>query len=361
MSLEMWTLTIAVLTAVTCALCGVFLVIKRESLVSEALSHAVLPGIIIAFLIFEDRSSPWLIISAGLMGLLMVWLVQLIQRTGLVDGEAALGIVFSALFSVGIILASSNLSQTHFHAHCIIDGNLALAGLRNLSWGETELGPKAFFVMLATLTMVLTFIGVFYKEMKLTMFDETLATGLGLQPGLIHFIWLGIVSLTTVAAFEIAGSILVVALMIAPPATAFLITRRISTMLVASTLIGAGCAIAGYYLGYYLDISPTGPIASIAGTVFLLTIFFAPRQGLLAKHRTRGILRSRLYEQLLLARLSKSGQGINVEQIFPDIAWTRQQFRQTLANCRNQNWVTEEEQHVSLTDAGIRALNEMIR
>lgn len=366
MSFVMWSLVIAVLTALTCSLCGVFLVVKRESLVSEALSHAVLPGIVVAFLIFEDRSSPWLIISAGLMGLLMVWLVQLIKQTRLVEGEAALGIVFSALFSVGIILASLKLGQTHFHAECIIDGNLASAALKSARWGDTDLGPKAFYVMLATFMLAISFIAAFYKELKLTMFDDTLAKGLGLRPELMHFVWLGIVSITTVAAFEIAGSILVVALMIAPPAAAFLLTRRISAMLITSCLIGVVCSIAGFYVGYFLEVAPTGPIASITGFAFLLAVAFSPRQGLLAKHRNRGKLRKELFQQLLLARLTepKASNAQNsvftVEQVFPNVAWTRQQFQQALANCRQQRWIEGDEEKVSVTETGRIALQQML-
>ena len=117
MTLVMWTLVIAVLTAVACALCGTLLVVKREAFVSEALSHAVLPGILVAYLIFRDRGSPMLILSASLAGLLMVLCVRLMSKTNLVYDDAALGIVFAALFSVGVILANQNLSGVHFHEH----------------------------------------------------------------------------------------------------------------------------------------------------------------------------------------------------------------------------------------------------
>ena len=265
-----WTLVIGIVTAIACSLCGVFLVVKREAFVSEGLSHAVLPGIILAFAFFEDRSSPWLIISAGLSGMLMVWLFQAIQYTKRVDRDAALGIVFSGLFSIGIIASSVKLSNVHFHAHCIIDGNLSFAALKAWEWGGYYLGPRAFVTMLMMLTLIVGFITVFYKELKLASFDETSARLFGFRPTLLHSFWLAIVSMTAVAAFETAGTVLVVALMICPAATANLITSRISTMLWVSPLLAAIAAAAGVGLGTYLDISPAGPISSVSGLIFFV-------------------------------------------------------------------------------------------
>ena len=140
--LVLWTLAIGIVTAVACAVCGVFLVVKREAFVSEGLSHAVLPGIILAYIAIPDRSSPLLVVAAGLSGLIMVWLVQAISNTRLVDRDAALGIVFSALFSIGVIASSMKLGNVHFHAHCIIDGNLSLAALKHAEIGGVDLGPR---------------------------------------------------------------------------------------------------------------------------------------------------------------------------------------------------------------------------
>ena len=359
MTLVLWTLAIAVLTAVVCSLCGVFLVVKHESMIAEALSHAVLPGILIAFLVFQDRTSPWLIISAGLSGLLMVWVVQTIRKTGLVDGDAALGITFSALFSVGIICANLGLNRVHFDSHCIIDGNLAMAALRPLVIGGVEIAPFAFVLMATVLTLLVTFILIFYKELKLMMFDSALSQTFGFKPAMLHLIWLGLVSITTVSAFEIAGSILVVALMIAPPATAFLLTRRLGVMLIISSTIGVISSVIGLYLGLGLDIAPTGPIASVAGMIFLLTVLLAPQQGVLAKWRRRGQQRSYLFQQLLLARLDGDDKNwVENETLAGAVAWTDQQFRKALSVCRDKKWIDESTLGISITGEGRNYLME---
>ncbi len=358
-ALVFWTLMIAITTAVACSLCGVYLVVKHESMVAEALSHAVLPGIIVAFIVFQDRSSPWLIISAGLSGLLMVWLVQTIRNTGLVDGDAALGIVFSALFSLGIIAASQNLNNTHFHAHCIIDGNLASAALQTTEAFGIEV-PRALLVMLAVLMALLVFVGFFYKEMKLTIFDAELSRSFGFRPTLLHLGWLALVSVTTVAAFETVGSILVVALMIAPPAASFLLGRRLWQMLVVSSLIGIGSSLIGFYVGYSLDISPTGPIATAAGLCFLVTVVFAPRHGVLAKARLRQRQRSDLFQNLLLTRLKRdSPVAVALEELNASVTWSEKQFRRALRQCDDKGWIKQNAATVTLTDAGVQCAEQL--
>lgn len=293
-----WTFVIAILTAIACSLAGVLLVVKREAFISEGLSHAVLPGIIIGFLVFQDRSSPWLILSAGLSGLVMVWLLQAIVQTGRVKQDAALGIVFSGMFSVGIILSSMKLKNVHFHAHCIIDGNLAFAALQPFELGGFYLGPKAFVSMLGCLIILVGFLLLFYKELKLMVFDKASSHMLGYRPKLLHTLWLALVSIIAVAAFETAGTILVVALMIAPPAAANLYTNRLSYMFYISGLMGAAVAAAGVALSLELSIAPAGPIASVAGLIFLLSVCFAPKRGLLSQWRQRRRTRKKILAML---------------------------------------------------------------
>ncbi len=266
-----WTFAIGILTAMACAVCGTLLVVKREAFISEGLSHAVLPGIILAYIFIPDRSSLLLIIAAGLSGLIMVGLVQAIASTQLVHRDAALGIVFSALFSVGVIASATNLGNVRFHADCIIDGNLSLAALNEIQLGGRSFGPRAFVTMALLFGVLTCFIVTFYKELKLMAFDEATAKLMGFRPKLLHAAWLALVSMTTVAAFETAGTILVVALMIVPAATANLLTKRLPTMFVLGPLLGAAAAALGVWLGVALDISPAGPIATTSGLLFLAT------------------------------------------------------------------------------------------
>ncbi len=298
MNLILWTFVIAIVTSLACSLAGVLLVVKREAFISEGLSHAVLPGVILAFLVFEDRSSPLLIICAALAGLLMVWLVQMLVRTGKVKQDAALGIVFSGMFSVGVILSSLRLKNVHFHAHCIIDGNLAFAALEPFECWGVYLGPRAFISMLLFLVVLIGFIVLFFKQLKLLAFDESSLFMLGGNPRILHGIWLALVAMVVVAAFEIAGTVLVVALMIAPPAAANYFSKQLSTMFYWSAALGVASAIIGVAFSLQLDISPTGAIASSSGMLFLLVALVAPQKGLVAKQRARSKQRKRIVEWL---------------------------------------------------------------
>ena len=268
-----WTCAIGVVTAVTCALCGVMLIVKREAFISEGLSHAILPGIVLAFIVVPDRSSPILILAAGASGLIMVWLVQLISKTRLVDRDAALGIVFSSLFSIGVVLASLNLRQIHFHADCIINGNLVYAANKFVVLGGYSFGPKAFVSMSVIFLVLVSFILVFYKELKLMAFDSSTARMFGLKPRLLHTVWLSLVSITAVAAFETAGTVLVVALMVAPAAAANLLTNRLSLTFVLSAVFAATGAVLGILFAHQISIAPAGPIALSSGMIFVVAAF----------------------------------------------------------------------------------------
>ncbi|MEM9365491.1 MAG: metal ABC transporter permease [Planctomycetota bacterium] len=291
MSIETWTLLIAIVTAIACGLCGSLLVVGRQAMVSEGLSHAVLPGLVVAFLFFRSFDSPWLIASAALSGLIMVWVTRALSDTRLVDSDAGLGLVFAAMFSTGILLVSLNLKNAHFHADCIIDGNLALAPLNRADFPVLGRVPRSMITMTATFLVIATFVLLAYKELKIMIFDPTHAARVGFRPVLLGYVWITIVSLTTVTAFDVAGSVLIVALMIAPPASAYLLTRRFSVYLVLSMAIAAVSAVLGFYLAKRLDVSPTGPVAAVAGGLFLLVFVFNPTNSLLAtrlvRHRRR--------------------------------------------------------------------------
>ena len=172
---------IAVVVAVACALPGVFLVLRRMALMSDAISHAILLGIVLAFFVTEDLSSPLLIIAAAATGVLTVSLVELIHRTGLVREDAAIGIVFPALFSCGVILISRFAGDVHLDTDAVLLGELAFAPLDRLAIFGYEL-PKSLWVMGGILLINLIFIGLFYKELKLTTFDVGLAAALGFSP-----------------------------------------------------------------------------------------------------------------------------------------------------------------------------------
>src|SRR5262249_54856905 len=245
-----------------CALPGVFLILRRLALLSDAITHAVLLGIVIAFFVTRDLASPWLVIGAALTGVLTVSLVELLHRTGSVREDAAIGLIFPVLFSLGVILISrTQAKDVHLDTDAVLMGNLELSvNYRLHAWGR-DLGPLSLYVMGPILLINVLFIALFYKELKLATFDAGLAAALGFTPAVLHYALMTLVSVTAVGAFDAVGSVLVVAFMIVPPATAYLLTDRLSRMLLTSALLGAVNAVAGFWLARLLD------AANVAGSI----------------------------------------------------------------------------------------------
>lgn len=294
---------LAVVVAVACALPGVFLVLRRMALLSDAISHSILLGIVLAFFWVRDLASPLLLVAAALTGLLTVALVEGLLRTGRVKEDTSIALVFPALFSIAVLLIARYAGSVHLDLDMVLLGELAFAPFHRMEVGGMDLGPKGLWVMGMILLANVIFIGLFYKELKLTTFDPALAGALGFSPVLMHYGFTSLVSLTAVGAFDAVGSILVVALMIAPPATAYLLTDRLSVLLVLSGVIAAGSALAGYWMATILDASIAGSMATACGGAFAAAFVLAPRRGLLAARRMRARQRWEFRELMLLIHL----------------------------------------------------------
>ena len=294
---------IAAVTAAACALPGVFLVLRRMALMSDAISHAILLGIVLAFFVTENIASPLLVMAAAATGVLTVSLVEVLNRTRLVREDAAIGLVFPALFSMGVILISRYAGNVHLDVDAVLLGELAFAPFNRLVVGGVDLGPRTLWLMGIILLLNGAFILAFYKELKLTTFDAALAGALGFAPGLVHYLFMTLVSVTAVGAFDAVGSILVVALMIAPPASAYLLTDRLPRMIALSMGLGVASALAGYWASWLLDVSIAGSMASMTGVIFLLVFCFAPERGLVAIARRRARQRWEFAQTMLAIHL----------------------------------------------------------
>lgn len=277
---------IATIVAVACALPGVFLVLRRMSLMSDAISHAILLGIVVGFFITKNIESPILPIFAALTGVLTVTLVELLKNTKLVKEDAAIGLVFPALFSLGVILVTKFAGSVHLDQDAVLLGELAFA-----PWDRIDLFgfslPHGLVVMSVILAINVIFIAIFYKELKISTFDAGLATTLGFSPIAIHYALMSLVSITAVGAFDAVGAVLVVALIIAPPATAYLLTDRLSIMLLISSVIGLLSAISGFWIAMWLDVSIAGSMATMTGVFFLIVFLIAPDRGMVSLIRRR--------------------------------------------------------------------------
>ena len=190
---------IAAVTAAACALVGAFLVLRKTALLSDAISHAILPGIVLAFFYTENLNSPLLLVAAAVTGVLTVAAIEALGQTRLVKQDAAIALVFPALFSIGVILISRYAGDVHLDTDAVLLGYPELSWVRRFTAGGRDLGPQALWVMGVVLAVVTCFVLTFYKELKLGTFDPALAAALGLAPAAVHY---GLMTLVSVVAVE---------------------------------------------------------------------------------------------------------------------------------------------------------------
>ncbi len=355
---------IAVVVAVSCALPGTFLVLRRMAMMSDAISHAILFGIVLAFFVVRDLSSPFLVVAAALTGVLTVSLVELLNRTGLVREDAAIGITFPALFSIGVILVARYAGSVHLDTDSVLLGELAFAPFNRLTVAGYDIGPKAFYLMAGIMFLNILFIAVFYKELKLATFDAGLASVLGFLPGFLHYALMALVSVTAVGAFDAVGSILVVALMIAPPTTAYLLVDRLSLMLVLSAILGAASAVSGYWIAHVLDASIAGSMAGMAGLFFGVTYLAAPGRGMIAITVRRIRQRWKFAQSMLLVHLYNH-EGLpeeirenRIPNLHEHLNWDHRFAGRVVSAARKRGLVEHRDSFLILTDSGRLAARE---
>jgi len=275
---------IACLVSFSCSILGCFLILRRMAMVGDAISHAVLPGIVLAYLISGDREPVMMLAGAAAFGVFTTFLIETFHRKAKLQEDAAIGVTFTSLFAIGVILVSAFAGQVDLDQECVLYGDIALSPLdRIYTSAGLDLGPSNFWTMLVVFALILLFVIISFKELFLTTFDPGYAAALGISVALWHYLLMGFVSLTTVAAFKSVGAILVVAFLVAPAATAYLLTDNFPKMLVYSCISGLISSVAGYYLALWLNASVAGGIATVCGIVFALAFFFSPSQGYLFK------------------------------------------------------------------------------
>lgn len=353
---------IASLVAIACAIPGTFLVLRKMALITDAISHSILPGIVIGFFITHDLSSPLLIILAAASGVVTVILVEFIQKTGLVKEDTAIGLVFPALFSIGIILIAKNANDVHLDIDAVLLGELAFAPFDRFIIDGMDIGPKSLWIISIILLITIGLLFAFFKELKVSTFDAGLASALGLSPVVMHYGLMTISSITTVGAFDAVGAILVIALMIAPAATAYLLTNDLKKMLLLSVVFGVGSAISGYWVAHILDASISGSMTTVLGIVFLLVYLFAPNKGLfsvLYRQKQQRIEVSLLTFLLHLGNHMEEEER-HVKHLNEHINWQKVQSKSVLDLALKNNMITIDDDIVSLTIKGKKFTKEAI-
>lgn len=282
MSYEGWILIVASLAGISCGITGCFLILRKLSMLADAISHTVLLGIVLAFIISQSLNGVYMLIGAAIVGLLTAFLVQVFHSSGIQE-DASIGVVFTFLFAVGVILITLYAGDVHLDVDHALMGEITFVPWDLVKWGPLPELPKAFLMLSTVLIVDLIIILLFYKEFKITSFDPSMAAAIGIPVLFIHYLLMGMVSITTVASFDSVGAILVVAMLIAPGASAYLLTDRLNVMLILSVLFGVSAAISGYYVASWQDVSIAGSMATMNGVIFALVFLFSPSKGYVSK------------------------------------------------------------------------------
>ncbi len=325
--LDTWIVVTAVLTSLACALLGNFLILRRMSMMGDAISHAVLPGLAIAFLISGSRGSWMMLAGAAVVGVLTAVFTQWISHFGRVEESASMGVVFTGLFALGLILIVRAADAVDLDPGCVLYGAIELTPLDTVRLGGRDI-PRAALMTGGVLVADLVFVLLFFKELRISSFDPALSTAMGIHARLMHYLLMVFVAVTTVAAFESVGSILVIAMLIVPGAVAHLLTDRLPAMVLVSLLVAAGCALLGHIAALtvptwwgFPDTSTSGSIAVVLGLVFLVTMFGAPRYGIISRAAHQLFLRVRMTQEDVLGLLYRSEEtGLGAEKLVQHLA-----------------------------------------
>ena len=359
-------LYILIITSLACAVLGVFLVLRRLSMVSDAISHSVLLGIVIGYFVTKDIGSVLLIIGASLFGVLTTVCIELLIKSKRVTEDASVGIIFPLFFSIAVILITRYARNVHLDTEVVLIGEIILAPLHRINFLGISL-PKALVQMSLVLLINAAFIAVFYRKLKISSFDPVYAGVAGIAGTGLYYFFMALVSFTAVSAFESVGAILAIAFFISPAASAYLISKdlKITIFLAAAYAVVNSCI--GYFLAVKFNVSMSGMCALVSGLTFMITIAVYPG-GIITKMIRYIKNKNRFSRELLILHIDnhtgkKNALGeLGYSTIREHIAWSDSKLKYVLDKLIKKGYVyrAKERGVYSLTETG-KKLSDDIR
>ena len=371
-SLDGWIVAAGALCAVSAALLGNFLVLRRLSLLGDAISHAVLPGLAAAFFLTGSRSSWPMFVGAAVVGVLTAILTEWVRSEGRVDEGASMGVVFTTLFALGLVMIVQAADHVDLDASCVLHGAIEMTPLDTIRLGEWSI-PRVVVVLGAVCLVNLLFVICCFKELTISAFDPSLATAAGISATVMHYALTTLVALTAVASFETVGNILVVAMFVAPPATAFLCTKRLTAMVTMSVLFAIAAAVLGHLAAMRVpawfglrSTSTAGMMAVTSGVLFAVAALVAPQDGVIPRWwRHRVLMRQILSEDLLgvLYRREERQRPavLTLEQLQHELTWNRTHTELALRRLVRKGSLHHVDNGYALTDRGREQSMQLVR
>ncbi|MCC5969336.1 MAG: metal ABC transporter permease [Pararhodobacter sp.] len=354
------------LVALSGALLGTFLVLRGQSMASDAIAHAIVLGIVLAWMLTGARTGPLSVAGAALAGLASVLAAQALARSRLMAHDAALGLVFPAMFALGVLLINLNARNLHLDADTVLLGEIGFVWLHTVMILGFEM-PVAAATLAVVALLNMGFVVLFWKELKLASFDPGLASALGFRPELLGAVLLALTSVTAVAAFDAVGVVLFMAFLIVPAVTGLLLSRRLWAMLGIALVSGLVSVGAGYGLALRWDVSIGGMMALATGGGLVLALMVAPRSGLVAALIRRRLMRDEARLNTLLIHLSShSGTPAQAEEctevaFIDHLHWSPDTVRQVILAGLDRGLMRREGRLFALTSAGAARAVMLIR
>lgn len=362
-----------------CALVGNFLVLRRLSLIGDAISHAVLPGIAAAFLWTGSRSTWSAVIGAVVVGVVTVWLTEFIRRYGRVEESAAIGVVFTALFALGLMMVA-RADNVDLDPSCVLYGNLETIVLDNVS---TPLGniPRVALELGCIFLLNLTLVLVFYREWSLSTFDPGLALAQGISVPFFHYLLAAMVAVTCIVAFRAVGNILVIAMLIVPSSIAFLCCARIWHMVAFSLISAVAVAVLGHLAAIWVpplfgfkSANSAAMMAVASGLLLVAAVVFSPKGGLWVKSIARQRLAYRILSEDILAILYRQteslaadasrgsdSKGMSHAQIAIKLDSSPSKIESAVRDMVQRGHIAGRDEVYTLTEEGLRYAQNLIR
>jgi manganese/zinc/iron transport system permease protein len=279
-----WIALMGFFVSSACGMVGAYLILRRMALVGDAISHSVLPGIAISFLLSGSRGSLAMVVGALAAGMVTTLIIEVIHRKSRIKHDAAIGIAFTTLFAIGVILISVFAGQVDLDQECVLYGEIAWVPLEEtVAIRGVTLGPEPVVRMGIVLVLTAALIIAFYKELLVSSFDAGLASSLGINATMVHYALMCWLSVVVVSAFESVGAILVIAMLILPAATSSLLSSRLSTVLFLSILHSGISSFLGIHLAYWLNCSMAAAMVVMGAILFVLAWIFSPERGILSR------------------------------------------------------------------------------
>ncbi len=359
-------LYILIITSLACAVLGVFLVLRRLSMVSDAISHSVLLGIVIGYFVTKDIGSVLLIIGASLFGVLTTVCIELLIKSKRVTEDASVGIIFPLFFSIAVILITRYARNVHLDTEMVLIGEIILAPLHRINFLGLSL-PKALVQMVFVLLINIVFIAVFFRKLKISSFDPVYAGVAGIAGAGLYYVFMALVSFTAVSAFESVGAILAIAFFISPAASAYLISKDLKITIFLAAVYAVVNSCIGYFLAVKFNVSMSGMCALVSGLTFMITIAVYPG-GIITKMIRYIKNKNRFSRELLILHIDnhtgkKNALGeLGYSTIREHIAWSDRKLKYVLDKLIKKGYVyrAKERGVYSLTETG-KKLSDDIR